>query len=153
MLRAIFVTALHTGQQKHFKSPSFSSFMNFIYHNVSNVISVAFLIFVEDSRANGITVVIFYFVFLALFTSFSQLFCLSSICFLQQPLKFVITFFILTIMLCAIVLVCYIYFRTYKPNRLGEVATGLIPSIALSSISWTFKRKLQSITCLHQKLV
>ena len=30
LLRAIIVTALHTGQQKHFKSPPFSSFMNFI---------------------------------------------------------------------------------------------------------------------------
>ena len=37
-----------TGQQKHFKSP------NFIYHNISDVVSIAFILFVEDSRAKVI---------------------------------------------------------------------------------------------------
>ena len=127
-------------------------FMNFVYHSVMDVISIAFLMFIEDSRTTIITLTLCYFsllVFLVLFNSFSIFslfrgrnnndpFC-RRCCNLFGGLCLFITVFP-AIMLMVVIYMIIVFSLNLK--GVTGILTGLIPSIALSAASWYIRKRL-----------
>ena len=128
------------------------SFMVFIHRNIMNVISAAFVMFIEQSRALIVTYTLLY---------------MSSMLFLVLSISFIIfimfhvsnagisifkRFFTFVGGVCMVMsvfgavtltfVVCMIIFLSLRLKGFGGILTGLIPSIALSAASWYIKKRL-----------
>ena len=128
------------------------SFMVFIHRNIMDVISVAFMTFIEQSRALIVTYALLY---------------MSSMFFLVLSISFIIfimfhvsnagisifkRFFTFVGGLCMVLsvfgaialtfVVCMIIFLSLNLKGVSGIVTGLIPSIALSAASWYIKKRL-----------
>ena len=128
------------------------SFMSFVYHNVMDVISVLFLMFIEENRVTTVTLTLLYIsllVFLVLFVSFSLLSLLRSRNDGVLRYRNFITCFgglcMFMIVFPAIVLMVLMYtivIISLNLRGVTGIVTGLIPSIALSAVSWYIRKKL-----------
>ena len=128
------------------------SFMSFVYRSVMDAISVAFALFIEESRVTTITLSIVYIsflLFLILFVSFSLLgllrsrnndvlCCQSFITCFRSICIFVIIFpaIVLTLVMYTMIII------SLNLRGVTGIVTGLIPSIALSAASWYLKNRL-----------
>ena len=124
------------------------SFMSFVYHSVMDVISVVFLMFIEDFRATIITLTLLYIsllFFLVLFLSFSffNLFRGRN----SQSLRNFFGGFCLFITIFPAVMLMVVMYTivvmSLNLKGLTGILTGLIPSIALSAASWYIKKRLE----------
>ena len=124
------------------------SFMNFIFHSIMDVISLLFVMFVDQVRAKAVTVIILYIasiMFLVLFVSFL---CYRLFHLLQQkkPHK-IFGFFAITIIgfvgVTFILIMYMTVFFKHNPSELNIVATALLPSILLSGGAWYIKKSFQ----------
>ena len=128
------------------------SFMSFIYHSVMDIIAVTFLIFIQKSRASVITITLLYIsllIFLVLFASYSLLILFranySNISHLNQCLTCfggAFLFFTLFSALILMILTNIIIVFSLNLQGVSGIVTGLVPSIALSSIAWYIKIRL-----------
>ena len=125
------------------------SFMNFIYHNVMDFISLAFIMFVDRFRAKAITVSILY-VALVVFLNLSTSYILFRLLQLLRRKKHLalLTFFATIVIICfAVIFLLMIFmsiFFSVKTSGLNVVATALLPSILLSGGSLYIKKKFQA---------
>ena len=123
------------------------SFMSFVYRGIMDAISMLFIKFVDDSIAFFILMYISLLTYLILSVSYSLFIafqneklplyrqcvtCLGSICMLITVTSAVIIMFAMYSFL-------YIFLR---PSGLNGIVAGLLPSIALSAVSWYIKKKL-----------
>ena len=138
--------------------------MSFIYHIIMDVISLGFILFIEESRTLYISLTLLYMsliLFFVMFTSIT-LFLISrgrSLPFYKRSLNCFGGSFILIIVFGAVMLIVIMYMVllfSLKLTGLSGIITGLIPSIALSAVSWYIKKRLQreearvrSITSSH----
>ena len=125
------------------------SFMSFIYHSILDVISVTFLLFIEETRTSTVALILLYIsllVFLVLFVSFSLLLLIKhNVSGWHQCLHIFGRAFILIVVFGALMLLIALYMVivfTLELRGLSGIVTGIIPSIVLSSISWYIKKKL-----------
>ena len=127
------------------------SFMCFIYRGVMDCISAGFLLFIESSRALTVTVITIYIsliFFFVIFVSYT-IFLMTSgknAAFYRRSLNCFGGTFMLISVFGAVMLLVVIYMIIFFSLRLTGVkgiVTGLIPSIALSAISWNIKKRLQ----------
>ena len=123
------------------------SFMSFVYRGIMDAISMLFIKFVDDSIAFFILMYISLLTYLLLSVSYSLFIafqneklplyrqcvtCLGSIC-------------MLTIVFSAVIIMIAMYSFLYislRPSGLNGIVAGLLPSIALSAVSWYIKKKL-----------
>ena len=128
------------------------SFMVFIHHNIMDVISFTFMMFIKISRVNIIITAFLYIslmIFLVLSVSFSLFIMLNGsnavMSIVQQILTFlggVCTLISVFGAVALIVVVYMIVFFSLKLQGFTGVLAGLIPSIALSAASWYIKKRL-----------
>ena len=127
------------------------SFMSFIYHSIMDVISIGFILFIEEYRTFYISLTLLYMsliLFFVMFTSIT-LFLISrgrSLPFYKRSLNCFGGSFILIIVFGAVMLIVIMYmviFFSLKLTGIGGIITGVIPSIALSAVSWYIKKRLQ----------
>ena len=122
-----------------------------------DVISVVFLIFIEDFRATTITLTLLFLFFLVLFLSFS-FFNLFRGRNGQSRRNFLGGFCLFITVFPAVMLIVVMYtivVMSLNLKGLTGIVTGLIPSIALSAASWYIKKRLvkemsQSNTATNQ---
>ena len=127
------------------------SFMSFIYHIIMDVISIGFIVFIEESRTFYISVTLLYMSLILFFVMFTSItiFLISrgrSLPFYKQSLNCFGGSFILIIVFGAVMLIVIMYmviFFSLKLTGISGIITGLIPSIALSAVSWYIKKRLQ----------
>ena len=126
-------------------------FMSFIYHIVMDVISIGFILFNEEYRTLYITLTLLYMsliLFFVVFISFS-IFFLSrgeKMPFYKQSLNYFAGALMLITVFGAVMLIVIMYmilFFSLKLTGISGIVTGLIPSIALSAVSWYIKKRLQ----------
>ena len=127
------------------------SFMSFIYHIIMDVISLGFILFIEEYRTLYISLTLLYMsliLFFVMFTSIT-LFLISrgrSLPFYKRSLNCFGGSFILIIVFGSVMLIVIMYmvlFFSLKLTGISGIITGLIPSIALSAVSWYIKKRLQ----------
>ena len=128
------------------------SFMSFVYHIIMDFIAVAFLLFIPEARSSIITYTLLYIsllIFLVLFASYSLLTlfrgrhsntsgwrqCLN--CF-GGAFVYITVFSALVLMVVSYMIIVF----SLKLQGVSGIVTGLVPSIALSSISWYIKKRL-----------
>ena len=125
------------------------SFMNFIYHIIMDVISLGFILFIEEYRTFYILLTLLYMsliLFFVMFTSIT-LFLISrgrSLPFYKRSLNCFGGSFILIIVFGAVMLIVIMYmvlFFSLKLTGISGIVTGLIPSIALSAVSWLYQEE------------
>ena len=125
------------------------SFMSFVYQTIMDTISIVFVNFLDESVAFFIVMYISLLVYLLFSVSYSLFIafqngklplyrqcisCLGSMCMLVTVFSAVIIIFAM-----------YIYLYTFlKPSGLNGIVAGLLPSVALSAVSWYIKKKLLS---------
>ena len=121
------------------------SFMSFIYHSIMDVISIGFMLLIEDIRVIIITLAFLYIsviLFVVIFVSFlmtnNHLYKRSLIKCLGGSLMLVIAFSAVMLLL---VIYMIIIFSLNLTGIIG-IVTGLVPSVALSAVSWYIKKKL-----------
>lgn len=136
------------------------SFMAFIYHSVMDTIAIGFILFDEDTRTAIFSVTMLYVsmvFFLVVVTSFS-LFLLIRVrraALYQQALYCCGRSFVMMTVFSALMLLAVMYiivFFTLKLSGFGGVVTGLLPSVALSAITWFIKKKLDSEHAVSESL-
>ena len=121
------------------------SFMTFIFHSIMDAIAKGFILFDDKSRTYTVTITTLYIslvLFLVTFISFS-LFLLNRgrnvlNCF--GGVFMLITIFVAVMLL--IVMYMIIFFSLNLTGFRG-IATGLIPSVALSAVTWYIKKRLE----------
>ena len=128
------------------------SFMVFIHHNIMDIISLGFMMFIEQSRVQIVTIALLYtssLVFLVLCILFSLFIMLNGsnagMSIVQQILTFVGGVCTLISVFGAVALTVVLYLIIFFSLRLQGftgILTGLIPSIALSAASWYIKKRL-----------
>ena len=128
------------------------SFMSFIYHIIMDFIAVAFLLFIPEARSSVLIFTLLYIsllIFLVLFSSYSLLTLFrgrhSNISGWRQCLNcFGGAFVYITVFSALVLMIVSYMIIVFSLNLQGVsgIATGLIPSIALSSISWYIKKRL-----------
>ena len=128
------------------------SFMSFIYHIIMDFIAVAFLLFIPEARSSIVTFTLLYIsllIFLVLFASYSLLTLFrgrhSNTSGWRQCLNcFGGAFVYITVFSALVLMIVSYMIIVFSLNLQGVsgIATGLIPSIALSSISWFIKKRL-----------
>ena len=129
------------------------SFMSFIYHSIMDAISIAFLLFDEEYRTLVITVTLLYIsliMFIIIFISFSLYLIFHGRekpfrTFHKQLLNCCGGSFMLVTVFGAVMLIVVMYmiiFFSLKLTGISGIATGLVPSIALSAATWYIKNKL-----------
>ena len=126
------------------------SLMSFIHHNIMNLISLLFLLFVEQDRLITIIMTLLYIsvlVFLILLLSLSLFSLLhgNNAPLYQQFLRFIgsVCSFIAVFTAVMLLVVMYmIAFFSLEPEGFTGIVAGLIPSIALSATSWFIKNRL-----------
>ena len=156
--------ALNDVEQKHFKIVILFSFMTFIYHIIMDVISIGFILFIEEYRTFYISLTLLYMSLILFFVMFTSItiFLIArgkSLPFYKRSLNCFGGSFILIIVFGAVMLIVIMYmviFFSLKLTGISGIITGLIPSIALSAVSWYIKKRLQreearvrSITSSH----
>ena len=127
------------------------SFMSFIYHIIMDVISIGFILFIEEYRTLYISLTLLYMSLILFFVMFTSItiFLISrgrSLPFYKRSLDCFGGSFILIIVFGAVMLIVIMYmvlFFSLKLTGLNGIITGLIPSIALSAVSWYIKKRLQ----------
>ena len=127
------------------------SFMCFIYRAIMESISVGFLLFIEEYRTSTVSVnmlCISLVFFLVVFVSYSIFFMSSSrnVAFYQQGFNCLGGACMLVTVFGAVILLVVMYiiiFFSLKLTGVSGIVTGLIPSIALSAVSWYIKKRLQ----------
>ena len=116
-----------------------------------DVISLGFILFIEEYRTLYISLTLLYMsliLFFVMFTSIT-LFLISrgrSLPFYKRSLNCFGGSFILMIVFGAVMLIVIMYmviFFSLKLTGISGIITGLIPSIALSAVSWYIKKRLQ----------
>ena len=121
--------------------------------SIMDVISIAFLLFVEESRTSVITFTSLYvslLVFLVLFISYS-LYTLfrgrnPDVMFFRQFLNYCGSIFMFLTAFPAVMLLVVMYMViVFSLNLTGVtgILTGLIPSLVLSAGSWYIKKRLE----------
>ena len=128
------------------------SFMNFIYHIIMDFIAVVFLLFIPEARTSVVTFTLLYIsllIFLVLFASYSLLSLFrgrsSTTSRWHQCLNcFGGAFVCITVFSALVLMIVSYMIIVFSLNLQGVsgIVTGLIPSIALSSISWYIKKRL-----------
>ena len=124
------------------------SFMNFIFHNVMDIISLLFIMFVNQARAKAVTAAILYISFIVFLMLFVSFLCYRLFHLLQQKKPHIIFGFCAITMIgfvaVAFILIMYmtILFK-YNPSELNIISTALLPSILLSGGSWYMKKNFQ----------
>ena len=118
------------------------SFMSFIYHIIMDVISLGFILFIEEYRTFYISLTLLYMSLILFFVMFTSItiFLISrgrSLPFYKRSLNC----FGGAVML--IVIMYMVLFFSLKLTGISGIITGLIPSIALSAVSWYIKKRLQ----------
>ena len=127
------------------------SVMSFIYHIIMDVISITFLLFIQYFRTSIVTMTLLslsMLVFLVLFASYS-LFTLfrGRSSGLHQCVRCFGGTFILAAVFSVLVFIIVIYIiivLSLNLQGVSGIVSGLIPSIALSSISLYIKKRLLS---------
>ena len=127
------------------------SFMSFIYHIIMDVISLGFILFIEEYRTFYILLTLLYMSLILFFVMFTSItiFLISrgrSLPFYKRSLNCFGGSFILIIVFGAVMLIVIMYmvlFFSLKLTGINGIITGLIPSIALSAVSWYIKKRLQ----------
>ena len=122
------------------------SLMSFIYHNIMNLISLLFLLFIE--RIMAIIIALLYisvlvFLILSLSLSLFSLLRGNNAPLYQQFLRFIgsVCSFIAVFTAVMLLVVMYmIAFFSLNLEGFTGILTGLIPSIALSATSWFINR-------------
>ena len=121
------------------------SFMSFIYHSIMDAISIGFTLLIEDIRVIIITLAFLYIsviLFIVVFVSFlmtnNHLYKRSLIKCLGGSLMLVAAFS--AVMLLLVIYMIMIF--TLNLTGIVGIATGLVPSVALSAASWYIKKKL-----------
>ena len=143
-----FICCAAVSRKKTAKVMIVFSFMNFIYHNVMDLISLAFIMFVDKFRAEAITVSILYVLlvtFLALSISF-VLFRLVQLMRQKQYLQLLTFFATLIVFALAAVFFLILFiaiFLSINTSGLNVLAGALLPSIILSAGSWYIKNRFQ----------
>ena len=123
-------------------------FMTFIYHNVMDLISLAFIMLVDQFRAKAITITILY-ISLVVFLIFAISFVLFQLSHMLRRKKHIklFTFFATIIIFCFAVIFLFAMFVTLlfatDYSGVNVVATVILPSIVLSAGSWYIKRRFQ----------
>ena len=128
------------------------SFMSFIYRIIMDFIAVAFLLFVPETRSSVVIFTLLYIsllIFLVLFASYSLLTLFrgrhSNTSEWRQCLNcFGGAFVYITVFSALVLMIVSYMIIVFSLNLQGVsgIVTGLIPSIALSSISWYIKKRL-----------
>ena len=127
------------------------SFMSFIYHIIMDVYSLGFILFIEEFRTFYISLTLLYMSLILFFVMFTSItvFLISrgrSLPFYKRSLNCFGGSFILIIVFGAVMLIVIMYMVilfSLKLTGIGGIITGLIPSIALSAVSWYIKKRLQ----------
>ena len=125
------------------------SCMNFIFHNIMDVISLLFIMFVDQARAKAVTAAILYISFILFLILFVSFLCYRLFHLLQQKKRLTIFgFFAITIIgFVAVTFILIMYmtiFFKYNPSELNIISTALLPSILLSTGSWYMKENFQN---------
>ena len=122
-------------------------FMNFIYHSIMDILSIGFILFVEEYRTIVITLTLLYMsliLFLVVFTSLIFFLVLRGP-FYRTCIKCFAGALMLITVFGAVMLIVVMYMIiifSLKLNGFSGILTGLIPSIALSGASWYIKQKI-----------
>ena len=119
---------------------------------IMDVISIGFILFIEEYRTFYISLTLLYMsliLFFVMFTSIT-LFLISrgrNLPFYKRSLNCFEGSFMLIIVFGAVMLIVIMYnmvlFFSLKLTGISGIITGLIPSIALSAVSWYIKKRLQ----------
>ena len=122
-------------------------FMNFIYHSIMDVLSIGFILFVEELRTIVITFTLLYMSLILFFVVFTSLifFLVLRGPFYRTCIKCFAGALMLITVFSAVMLIVVMYmiiFFSLKLNGFSGILTGLIPSIALSGASWYIKQKI-----------
>ena len=134
-------------------------FMSFIYHNIMDGISIALLLFIEESRASVITFTTLYVSlvvlgFIVLFISYSLYITFrGNLTACENIFTCLVSTFMLIAVFPAVVLFVIMYMIiVFSLNLKGVtgIVTGLIPSIALSAASWYIKKRLEKQSATSQ---
>ena len=126
------------------------SLMSFIYHNIMNLISLLFLLLVEEMRLIAIMITLLYisvlaFLILLLSLSLFSLLRGNNAPLYQQFLRFIGSVGSFIAVFTAVMLLVIMYmiaFFSLKLEGFTGIVTGLIPSIALSATDWFIKNRL-----------
>ena len=122
--------------------------MTFIYHNVMDLISLAFIMLVDQFRAKAITIIILY-ISLVVFLIFAISFVLFQLSHMLRRKKHIelFTFFATIVIFGFVVIFLFVVFMTIffatDYSGVNVVATVILPSIVLSAGSWYIKRRFQ----------
>ena len=119
------------------------SFKSFIYHIIMDVISIVFILFIEESRTFYISLTLLY---MSLILFSVTIFLISrgrSLPFYKRSLNCFGGSIIVFGAVMLIVIMYMVLFFSLKLTGISGIITGLIPSIALSAVSWYIKKRLQ----------
>ena len=127
-------------------------FMNFIYHSLMDAISIAFLLFIAESRNSVVTFTLLYVslvLFLMLLISYLLYTLFRSNFSISASGKFFTccasTFIFIMVFAAVMLLVIMYMIIVFSLNLKGVsgIVTGLIPTVVLSAASWYIKKRLE----------